>query len=110
MKKELKREEADTKSAREQSESKVYIMSMERYGDREGHHYNCGTFFDLADAVLEGLSHERFRANKYEMRIEFSEIGKNRVQEIPRETAISYAKLKYPEKFNDKSQLIEDEE
>ena len=43
----------------------IYILSMERYGDREGHHYNCGAFTDLAVATIEGLEHERWRADKY---------------------------------------------
>ena len=42
----------------------LYILSMEKYGDREGHHYNCGAFSDLSEAVIDGLEHERFRDTK----------------------------------------------
>jgi len=91
------------------SQGKVYILSMERYGDREGHHYNCGLYSDLAEATIEALAHENLRAGKYEFRIELSQIDGDSVQEVPREVCINYAKLRFPEKFDDKSRLKEDE-
>lgn len=88
---------------------KLYIVTMERYGNREGHHYNIGLFSDLADATIEGLSHQLFRDNKYEVRIELAEVDSERnIENIPLDVAINYAILKYPNKFNDKKQLIEE--
>lgn len=85
---------------------KVYILSMERYGDREGHHYNTGLFTCLAEACIDGLEHEMFRAGKYEMRIELAEVDSNGpLKEVPREVAINYAVMKFPEKFDDKKRL-----
>lgn len=92
--------------------NKVYVLSMERESDREGHHYNWGVFTCLAIACIEGLKHEMDRAGKYEMRIELHEIDNDDLvhKEIPREVSINYAVLKYPHKFDDKKRLKEVEE
>lgn len=91
----------------------VYILSMERYGDRDGHHYNCGVFADLAVAAIMGLEHESFRANKYEMRIELAVVeslgdSSKAISEIPREVAINYAVMSFPDRFDDKKNLKEE--
>lgn len=85
----------------------VYILSMERDYDREGHHYNCSVYTCLAEACVKGMVHENIRAGKYEMRIEFGTIDDKSciLKEIPREVAINYAVMKYPEKFDDKKRL-----
>lgn len=89
---------------------KIYILSMERTSDREGHHYNCGLYSDLAAATIEGLSRERFRANKYEMRIEICSVDNHdSPREVSRQVAVDFAKLKFPEKFDDRSQLKDDD-
>ena len=83
----------------------IYILSMERYGDREGHHYNCGAYTDLAQTTIEGLEHERYRDNKYTMHIELVEVNDHTIKEVPREVAINYAIARYPERFNDKKAI-----
>jgi len=86
----------------------LYILSMEREENREGHHYNLNIHSCLAEAVIEGLEHEQCRAGKYTMRIEASPIGLDGyIKEVPREVCLNYAKLKYPERFDDKMQLVE---
>lgn len=91
------------------SQVKVYVLSMERYGDREGHHYNCGVYSDLATATIEALAHENCRAGKYEFRMEQMKIDEHEVKEVPREVCINFAKMRFPEKFDDKGRLKEDE-
>ena len=88
---------------------KLYILSMERSPDREGHHYNCGIYSDLAAATIDGLLNERCRAGKYEMRIEICGCDSDEpTKEVSRQVAIDFAKLKFPEKFDDRSNLKED--
>jgi len=86
----------------------IYILIFERYGNREGHHYIGGLYSDLAVATIEGLEHEMYRANKYELRLEIAFIDSNEPnKEVPREVALNMAKLKFPEKFDDRGNLKE---
>lgn len=88
---------------------KVYILSMLRNGTREEHSYNSGLYSCLADACIEGIEHENCRAGKYEMRIELGTVDDDRciLKEIPREVAVNYAVLKYPNRFDDRKNLKE---
>lgn len=85
---------------------------MQRWGEDEGHQYVLGAYSDLADAMFEGLIHSDYRAGKYEPKIVETIVansnGKHHpVIKVSRETALNFAKLKYPEKFDDKGQLKE---
>jgi len=84
----------------------LYLLTMQRGGDAEKHHYTTGVYSDLAVAVTEALENELFRDNKYEFVIEILEVDKSSASKIPREVAINFAKLKFPEKFDDESNLI----
>lgn len=90
--------------------NKVFVVLMRRWGDNEGHHYIDGVFTCLADAFISGEQHSLFRDKKYipyfEEQYINSKSGKS--FEISYETARDYAKMKYPQKFDDRNQLIEE--
>lgn len=84
----------------------VYIVTMRRWGDDEGHSYIIGSYTDLANACIEGLEHQAFRANKYEPFIQECVInGEKPLVEVTLTTATNYAKLRHPERFDDKGKL-----
>jgi hypothetical protein len=87
---------------------RVFIVTMERTCDREGHHYNIGLYTDLAKAFIDGEEHGRFhRANKYVPRIEECVVDSEHLKEVPYAVARDYAKMKFPERFDSESRLIE---
>ena len=87
---------------------KIYTVTMEREENREGHHYLIGAYTDLAKAVIEGLEHERHRADKYETRIELASVDSDDfIKEVPRDVFIDFARLKHPERFDANKHLIE---
>lgn len=45
---------------------KIYVVSMYRWGDNEGHSYVLGAFVDDPNkAVKVGIEHMEYRGNKY---------------------------------------------
>lgn len=88
---------------------KIFTVIMQRDGDPEAHQYLIGAYSCLAKAIIQGLENERYRAQKYEPCVQETELdGNDRCLKISRSTVISYAKLKYPEKFNDRDELIDE--
>lgn len=89
---------------------KIYIVTMLRYGDRESHHYIIGAYTDLALAYIDGIEHGKFhRANKYEPLIQEITVDSNDdIYEVSLNTALAFAKLKHPERFDDKNNLKEE--
>ena len=87
----------------------IYIVTMQRDG-REGHHYGIGTYTDLAKAYIDGIDHGRFhRAGKYEPFIEECIVDSNHLKEVPLNVAFNFAKMRHPEKFDDRGNLKEEE-
>lgn len=85
---------------------KYYLLTMLRDGDKESHHYTMGLYTDLAEATIRGLNNERYRADRYQMNIQLVEVDSNNLaKEVPRDVCVNYAKLKYPEKFDDRGLL-----
>lgn len=87
----------------------VYSVIMERWGDNEEHSYLIGLYSKIEDAVIEGLSHQIWRDNKYIPKIHRCVIDSTDLVKIDLKIAIDYAIMKYPQKFNDKKELIEEE-
>lgn len=84
----------------------VYIVTMQRYGHSESHNFITGGYTDLADAAVEGLAMCMFRDNNYEPNITMIKLNSNEtVKDIPEEVIKNYAKMKYPEKFDDRGEL-----
>jgi hypothetical protein len=82
---------------------------MQRYGDNESHNYIIGGYTDLAVAAVEGLAMRLYRDNKYEPKITMIKLDSNEtVKDIPKEVFTNYAKMKYPEKFDYKGDIIDE--
>lgn len=90
---------------------RVYILTMRRWGDTEGHQYISGVFTDLAECCIEGLEHKHFRGGKYEPYIQETLVDDTNslILEVSQETALTFAKMKYPTRFDDKGDLISDD-
>jgi hypothetical protein len=80
---------------------------MRRWGDAESHSYIIGAFSDLAKAFIEGIENKLFRGGKYEPFIEECFVDQNYVKEVSLTVALQYAKLKHPERFDDRGNLKE---
>lgn len=48
---------------------KVFVVTMQRWGDKESHNYVQGVFTTLKDAELCGRAEEAWRGGKYEANI-----------------------------------------
>jgi hypothetical protein len=88
---------------------RIFIVTMLRYGQKEGHHYLIGTYTDMAKAYIEGLEHKRYRGGKYEPLIQEAIVDGDELAEVPIRVAHDYAKLRYPERFDANDLLIEKE-
>lgn len=89
----------------------IYIVTMLRNGERETHHYIIGAYTDLAQAYIDGIEHGHFhRANKYEPLIQECAIDDDHIQEVPLTVALNFAKMKFPERFDDRGKLKQEDE
>lgn len=91
---------------------RVYILTMRRWGDPEGHQYVSGVFTDLAECCMEGLEHKLYRGNKYEPYIQETLVDDafGPILEVSQETALTLAKMKYPTRFDANGHLIQKED
>lgn len=48
---------------------KVFVVTMQRWGDKESHNYVQGVFTTLEDAELCGRAEKAWRGGKYEANI-----------------------------------------
>lgn len=88
---------------------RIFIVTMLRNGELESHHYCIGAFTDLAKAFIEGEGHAVFhRDRKYVPQIMECVVDADELNEVPYRVAKDYAKLKHPEMFDDKENLIEE--
>lgn len=86
----------------------IYVVTMQRNGDSESHNYVIGAWSDLAIAAIEGLSHKLYRANKYEPKIEILTVDNDKkIEEVPYTVFVQYAKMRYPDKFDSHSNIID---
>jgi hypothetical protein len=90
-----------------EAKMRIFIVTMLRYGNKEGHHYIIGTYADLAKAYIESLEHKQFRGGKYEPLIQETIVDGDELAEVPIRVAHDYAKLKYPDRFDANDLLIE---
>lgn len=87
---------------------RIFVVTMQRYGDAELHNYTIGAYTCLAKAYIEGKEHGRFhRAGKYEPHIDEMIVDTDHLERVPLTIALDYAKLKFPERFDDRSNLKE---
>jgi hypothetical protein len=89
------------------AEMRIFIVTMLRHGNNEGHHYIIGAYTDLAKAYIEGLEHKQHRGGKYEPFIQETIVDGDELAEVPIRVAHDYAKLKYPDRFDANDLLIE---
>lgn len=89
----------------------IYVVTMLRNGERESHHYIIGAYTDLAQAYIDGIEHGKFhRADKYLPLIQEIGVDDDHIQEVPLTVCLNYAKLKFPHRFDDRSNLIREVE
>ena len=54
---------------------KVYVVTMQRWGDTESHNYVQGVFNNKDDAEVCGKAEKEWRGGKYEAAITEHEVG-----------------------------------
>lgn len=87
---------------------RTFVVLMSRNEDLEQHTYLDGVYSCLAMACLEGLEHELYRDRKYSPIFFEAELEGGKNSRVSRQLAIDFAKLKYPHRFDDKNNIIEE--
>lgn len=91
--------------------SRIFVVTMQRYGNEESHNYVIGAYTCLAKAYIDGIEQGHFhRAGKYEPSIVETRVDCpiGIIKSVSLTVALDYAKLKFPNRFDDRSNLKEE--